>query len=100
MIRTLQQLADQGKLRNRDIDIIMVAAGFLSYEVVEEYLAHRDGQAASAPERPRLMLPGGKPAAGRSAALHEAVVQEERAKVHYTILHGADAVWHGSCRMG
>ncbi len=56
--RTLQQLADQGKLRNRDIDIIMVAAGFLSYEVVEEYLAHRDGQAASAPESlPRRTVP-------------------------------------------
>lgn len=47
--RTLQQLADQGKLRNRDIDIIMVAAGYLSYEVVEEYLAHRDGHSALPP---------------------------------------------------
>jgi Fe-S cluster biogenesis protein NfuA len=56
--RTLQQLADQGKLRNRDIDIIMVAAGYLSYEVVEEYLAHRDGQAASAPvSLPRRTVP-------------------------------------------
>lgn len=56
--RTLQQLADQGKLKNRDIDIIMVAAGYLSYEVVEEYLAHRDGHAASPPgSLPRRTVP-------------------------------------------
>jgi Fe-S cluster biogenesis protein NfuA len=58
MTRTLQELADQGKLRNRDLDIIMVAAGFLSYEVVEEYLAHRDGQSESPPvSLPRRTVP-------------------------------------------
>lgn len=50
---TLAELARQGMLRAADLDVVMVALGYLSYEAIAEYLACRDGPAAQGTEAPQ-----------------------------------------------
>lgn len=50
---TLAELARQGVLHAADLDVVMVALGYLSYDAVAEYLACRDNpdvQGTGAPE--------------------------------------------------
>lgn len=42
--QTLAELASQGMLRPSDLDVVMVALGYLSYEAVATYLVHRNEQ--------------------------------------------------------
>lgn len=42
--QTLAELASQGTLRPSDLDVVMVALGYLSYDAVATYLVHRNEQ--------------------------------------------------------
>ena len=56
----LAELASQGILHAYDLDVVMVAFGFLSYEAVASYLSHRD--ALAAPEVPETFQEQNVPA--------------------------------------
>lgn len=47
----LEKLASQGILHAYDLDVVMVALGYLSYEAIAAYLAHRTELASQEPAR-------------------------------------------------
>jgi Fe-S cluster biogenesis protein NfuA len=54
---SLEELAARHQLTARDLDVIMVAAGYLSYDLVAEFLRHKGARRARLPVVPPASVP-------------------------------------------